>query len=161
MDYGFNTRRRRNMDLSKIKGDFKRPRNNTFGIDWDQGRTSVEDEEPMFFDTDSQIEGKEAKAEIPLEVPGVIEAKDFARQLSTAPLQENHTMKIEIAGQCLHVSPFYQKENHFDTKITVYLPKNLTVLLKELKKAKEIPSYSWLVAEAITYYLRSKGTTNR
>ncbi|WNC13036.1 CopG family transcriptional regulator [Brevibacillus brevis] len=47
---------------------------------------------------------------------------------------------------------FYEQHK----KLTVYVEKDLLETIETLKKRRYIPSYSWLVAEAIRCYLQGK-----
>jgi len=41
-------------------------------------------------------------------------------------------------------------------KVTIYLPADLVVEMKKLKKARRFPSVSWLIQEAVSHYLASR-----
>lgn len=41
-------------------------------------------------------------------------------------------------------------------KVTIYLPADLVVEMKKLKKARRFPSVSWLIQEAVSHFLASR-----
>ncbi|EST55654.1 hypothetical protein T458_06150 [Brevibacillus panacihumi W25] len=73
---------------------------------------------------------------------------------------ERETSKITGIA---HASPSYpglQKRPDFHEqhkKLTVYVDRELMDTMEKLKKERYIPSYSWLVAEAIHHYLNRIG----
>lgn len=159
MEYGFNTRRRRNMDLSKIKGDFKRPRDNTFGINWGTEQNQEEAnavEHVNDWEMESEWEEvKEASAE-----PG----DENLRQPPSngqpeLSFSERQNAKIADLRRPDTPYPGLQKRPDFDEqhkKLTIYVKKDLMERMEWLKKERYIQSYSWLVEEAIRFFLREK-----
>ncbi|WP_314303940.1 CopG family transcriptional regulator [Brevibacillus parabrevis] len=150
-------RRKRNLDLSGAKGPI-RSGQSTHGINWgrDQWQEKGSGTESAD-DRDLNSGWEEADDESGMEP----EHEKFRRHQpkSHAELAYSERQTEEIAPFC-HPEPSYpvlQKRPTFygqNKKLTIYVEKNLLETIETLKKGRYIPSYSWLVAEAIRCYLR-------
>lgn len=153
-------RRKRNWDLSGTRESFKKE-HSTHGINWgrDQWNENNISIEPI---DDRELEsGWEEVAEESGMEP---ESKNFRQHppIGQPGLAFSDRQNAKIAS-FRQPDPFYpglQKRPDFyeqHKKLTVYVEKELLETIETLKKGRYIPSYSWLVTEAIRHYLQEMG----
>lgn len=146
---GWPVRRKRNLNL----GDFNRSvasNEKITGISWpneskDQEQVELEMEE---------IECEEAEV-----TPENLEVPTASRQQEQAISEEQITKIFQLNGRDVQVRPLQKATNFHENyqKLTIYVEKDLQTIMKELKEAKYISSFSWLVNEALKQYLTQKG----
>jgi hypothetical protein len=146
-------RRRRNWDLSGTKNRIQQ-QGTTYGINWgndqtelaSEGKTESDELEYGWEDEDEQCfrqsdEGGRQR------LPGQPELVSSGRQ------------DVRSAEFRITRSPFGRLQRQHDyyeqnKKLTIYIDKELLETIERLKKGRYIPSYSWLVSEAIRFYLQ-------
>ncbi|WP_088186820.1 CopG family transcriptional regulator [Desulfosporosinus sp. FKA] len=138
MPSGFNMRRRRHIVLG-TPNENPEMENHLHGISWP--------ESPNQYDpTDDDME--------------VFENRTTGNTNNSGNIPEDcESKRISIRGRELSVGPLERPRSlsKEGQKITVYLNKDLVEAINSLKKAKFVPSISWLVTEALIYYLTEKG----
>lgn len=135
----YSMRRRRNVTLPGIEEKQDSERTNNHGINWDDPETVNKVE----FDS--------------------IESCDNAPQLNQEhgleEKDQEKTIPFRVGNFVVSLGQLGAPKNSEQTqKLTVYLDTDLVDVMKNLKKARLIPSYSWLVAEAVKQYLIVNGS---
>ncbi|GED34935.1 ribbon-helix-helix domain-containing protein [Brevibacillus centrosporus] len=148
-------RRKRNLDLTGTKGQSRRE-GASHGISWEkvQQRTDVSES------SNSEDEGIEAGWEEE-EEDSFAPAEEFQRRhtpVSQSRLAFSERQNVS-SGQSEPMYLGLQKRPGFyeqHKKVTIYLDRELMETMEALKKERYIPSYSWLVAEAVKHYLATR-----
>ncbi|EJL46592.1 hypothetical protein PMI08_01087 [Brevibacillus sp. CF112] len=150
-------RRKRNLDLSGAKEPIKNGQS-THGINWGRDQWQEKGSGTESADDRDLDSGWEEADEVTSMEP---EHEKFRR----------HPPKGQSELACsdrqnARIAPFRQPDPSYPTlqrrpdfyeqhkKLTIYVEKELLETIETLKKGRYIPSYSWLVAEAIRCYLR-------
>ncbi|QQE74173.1 ribbon-helix-helix protein, CopG family [Brevibacillus composti] len=149
-------RRKRNWDLSGVKERFRQEQS-THGINWGTDQRRVEHNSVECSDGWELETGWEEAEEANFEP-----ADENVRQHSTisqSKLAFSERQNAKIADLCQHDHPYPSLERRPDfyeqhKKLTIYVEKDLLKTIERLKKGRYIPSYSWLVSEAIRFYLQ-------
>ncbi len=146
---GWPVRRKRNLNL----GDFNRPaasNEKTTGINWSTRDKNQEQEE---------LEMEEIECEEDEVTPENAEVPTGSRQQEQAISNDQITKNFQLNGRDLQIGPLQKTTNFHEDyqKLTIYVEKDLQKIMKGLKEAKYIPSFSWVVNQALKHYFTQKG----
>ncbi|MCC0566948.1 ribbon-helix-helix domain-containing protein [Brevibacillus borstelensis] len=125
----------------------------TYGISWSSVPGHADengDDAGIEFDWEEDVEVETAD-EISSPDPAT---GQYGQGCSDRPFSKNGDFRLPD-----HPYPGLRKRPEFDEqhkKLTIYVDKELMKTMEKLKKGRYIPSYSWLVAEAIKSYLTDK-----
>jgi hypothetical protein len=153
-------RRKRNWDLSGRKERFRQEQS-THGINWDTDKRHrrVELNAVEYADGWELESGWEEVEEASFEPEDENVRQHPPIGQSELAFPERQNAKIADLRQPDHPYPGLQRRPDFyeqHKKLTVYVEKDLLETIETLKKGRYIPSYSWLVTEAIRFYLQEK-----
>jgi len=152
-------RRKRNLDLSRAKEPIRNGQS-THGINWgkdqwqEEGNTTESAD-----DRDLDYGWEEADEETGMEPDHQNLSRYTSKGQSELAFSERQNAKIASFRQPEPSYPGLQRKPNFDEqhkKLTVYIEKDLLETIEALKKGRYIPSYSWLVTEAIRFFLSAK-----
>ncbi|WP_411502716.1 CopG family transcriptional regulator [Brevibacillus centrosporus] len=149
-------RRRRNLDLTGTKGQSRREES-SHGINWEAEKQKRGEGESPYGEDVGIESGWEETEDEPSE-ENLKQHPPIGR--SRLAFSERPNVKKAISGQSEPSYPGLQKKPDFyeqHKKLTIYLDRELTQTMESLKKERYISSYSWLVSEAILFYLQEKG----
>lgn len=149
-------RRRRNWDLLGRKERFIQEQS-THGINWGTDRRRVEHNAVECSDGWELESGWEEAEEASFESADENVRQHLPIGQSELAFSERQSAKIADFCQPDHPYPCLQRRPDFyeqHKKLTIYMPKDLVETIERLKKERYIPSYSWVVAEAIRFYLQ-------
>ncbi|MGO0063492.1 CopG family transcriptional regulator [Brevibacillus fluminis] len=152
-------RRKRNLDLSGAKEQIRNGQS-THGINWD--RTQSREKGKTIESTDNRGVGcvwEEADEETVIEPECENLRQHPPKAQSVLAFSERQNVKNADFGQPTPSYPGLQKRPDFyehHKKMTIYVDRELMKMMENLKKERYIPSYSWLVAEAVRFYLQEQ-----
>ncbi|MGG3887336.1 ribbon-helix-helix domain-containing protein [Brevibacillus panacihumi] len=137
-------RRKRNLDIPGVP-ECIHPKESVYGIDWDVRKKRSQENGTKGLDTESRRFSEEMdNHESDDHSEGY---QDWKRQTN---LSKRSIDQVDAYSSSLKKRPdFYEQHK----KVTIYVEKELMGTIRQLKKERYIPSYSWLVAEAIKQYL--------
>lgn len=146
---------KRNLDLSGVKERFRQEQS-THGINWgtDQGQ---EENNAVEYDDSTELEsGWEEEEEASLEPADENHRQYPSKGQSELAFSERQNLKIVDLRQS--DTPYHSLQRRPDffeqhKKLTVYVEKEILEIVERLKKGRYIPSYSWLINQAIKAYL--------
>jgi hypothetical protein len=150
-------RRKRNFDLSGVKERFRQTES-THGINWDTELKQVEASVAAHVDSwklESGWEEEDADFE-PVDENLNQRSPKGQPELAYSERQNakiSHLRQPETPYPGLQMRPDFNEQHK---KLTVYIEKELLVTIERLKKGRYIPSYSWLINQAIKHYLAKK-----
>ena len=159
------TRRRRNLDLSECKNESTKIEMRTdTGIQWHENsmkeQVDLEDDNLIDSENDeySDLEDEEYDyEEIEIEVESEEDEDDMEdtedETIESIELDNDIDLEeIEIGGKKLNIEKFKSiKEKDKKQKVTVYLDRNL-VMIMDILKDRKINNYSELVGKALQQY---------
>ncbi|MCM3081909.1 CopG family transcriptional regulator [Brevibacillus invocatus] len=151
-------RRKRNLDLTGTNGQSKRE-GSSHGISWEtvQQRTIIS-ESP--YNEDVEIEsGWEEGDEDSFSPAEKYQERHPPVGKPRLAFSERPNVKNVGSSQSEPSYPGLQKRPDFyeqHKKLTIYVEKELVETMERLKKERYIPSYSWLVSEAVKQYLAAR-----
>ncbi|MGG0937288.1 CopG family transcriptional regulator [Brevibacillus centrosporus] len=152
-------RRKRNLDLSGAKEPIRKD-HSTHGINWGRDKWQEKGNQTESADDRDLDHGwEEADEETGMEPECENLRQHPPKGQSELAFSERQTVKIAPFRQSAPSYPGLLRKPDFyeqHKKLTVYIEKELLETIETLKKGRYIPSYSWLVAEAISCYLRDR-----
>lgn len=157
-DISYGNRRKRIPNKGMEVTGGRRQRENTYGIDWDKQYSNEyeEDEEDLSYEQPT-LGGTRT---FPV---GNLPNRKKAEQHINAESQDDtddleKATVIQIDGKDITLEPLsMSKQTKEETrKLTIYLPVTLIEQLQNIKNLKYIPSYSWLMEQAVKEYLISR-----
>jgi hypothetical protein len=149
---GFGSRRKRNVDLSKVRSVFSENTKTSHGLHWE---TAEEDfEKDTMVEEEHEIEIEDDEGEPRGRSYNVQTETDQTHLLNS---EEDDREILRINGREVHIGTVNKKAKFEDTHVrfTSYLEKNLYVVVRQLKKQGSISSITELVNESIKQYLTS------
>ncbi|CAJ1001064.1 CopG family transcriptional regulator [Brevibacillus aydinogluensis] len=152
-------RRKRNLNLSGTKEPIRNDPS-THGINWGRNqRQEMNIANESTYDTEMESSWEEVDEETGMGSERENFREHPPKGQSELAFSERQNAKID---PFLRPDPFYpglQKRPDFyeqHKKLTVYVEKELLKTIETLKKGRYVPSYSWLVTEAIKQFLGDK-----
>ncbi|MED1876729.1 CopG family transcriptional regulator [Brevibacillus borstelensis] len=148
-------RRKRNWDLSGANNRIKQD-GATHGIDWGVDRTfsaSSDEDHTECGELESGWEEENEQSFSPVQENFIPHRRKGQSELAYSERQREKNgdfRQHDTSFSGLQKRPdFYEQHK----KLTIYMEKELLETIERLKKGRYIPSYSWLVSEAVKQYL--------
>lgn len=145
-------RRKRNLNIPGV-AECIQPKESVYGIDWEARKKRSQEPESKVLDGESSRFTEEMdNHESDDHQEGYQEWKRPTNSNVSSSLERSIDQVDDYSSGLKKRPDFYEQHK----KVTIYVEKELMETISRLKKERYIPSYSWLVTEAIQFYLQEK-----